>query len=254
MNKQDLKEFLEEKTLRYNTRGFINEDPIAVPHLFSKKQDIEIAGFLAATIAWGQRKTIVKNAHKLVQMMDFTPYEFITNSTPTDWEVFNDFKHRTLNGEDCIYFVKSLQHIYKNHESMEDLFAQNNELTGVKQLIINFRSYFFNLTHLTRTEKHVSNPGKGSAAKRLNMFLRWMVRKDNKGVDFGIWNKINPAQLIIPLDVHTGNVGRKLGLLKRKQNDWESANELTQALLKFDSKDPIKYDFALFGLGIFEKF
>ncbi len=251
-----LKEFLEEKYHLYNTKNFIDSDPISIPHLFSKKQDIEISGFLAATISWGNRKSIIANANKLMQLMDFAPHDFVLNAKQKDFIPFKKFVHRTFNGDDCIFFLQSLQHIYKKNESMETLFhkgIQTNDST-IKNGIISFRQAFFKPKHITRVEKHVSNPEKNSSAKRLCMFLRWMVRDNKSGVDFGIWKNIKPAQLCLPLDVHTGNVSRALGLLNRKQSDWQSVEEITQALRKFDANDPIKYDFALFGLGVFEKF
>lgn len=246
MNKQELYSFLEENFDKYNRSSFIEKDPISVPHNFSKKQDIEIAGFLSATIAWGQRPIIIKNANELMRRMDFAPHDFILNHTKKDLSQFKDFKHRTFNGDDCIFFLQSLQHIYRNYRSMETAFMGKN----TKSAIINFRKLFFTVPHTKRSEKHISNPEANSASKRLNMFLRWMVRKDNRGVDFGIWKKISPKDLMCPLDIHSGNTARKLGLLIRKQNDWQSVEELTSRLREFDSKDPVKYDFALFSLGV----
>lgn len=254
---RELFEFLEEKHHKYNRSSFIESDPVSIPHNFRKKEDIEIAGFLAATISWGQRKTIINNAGKLLRLMDDSPYDFILNLKTKDLEAFRNFRHRTFQGEDCIYFLKSLNNIYKNHGGLEKAFRplrppENGE--EVFHAIMNFRKIFFSLPHPSRSEKHISNPEKGASAKRLNMFLRWMVRKDKQGVDFGLWKIIKPSQLLCPLDVHSGNVARKLGLLKRSQNDWKSVNELTLSLKKFDAHDPVKYDFALFGLGVFEKF
>ena len=251
-----LKEFLDEKYFLYNHKKFIETDPVCIPHQFTKKQDIEIAAFLAATIAWGNRQSIIKNATKLMQLMDFTPYNFVANASPKDIEVFSKFVHRTFNGVDCVFFIQSLQNIYKNNTSLETVFSkgiQPNDET-IKNGIISFREDFFSIKHPMRTQKHVSNPLKNSSSKRLCMFLRWMVRNDKMGVDFGIWKNINPSQLCLPLDLHTGNVSRKLGLLKRTQNDWQAVEEVTGLLRKLDSKDPVKYDFALFGLGVFEKF
>lgn len=250
----DLKSFLDEKSDFYNHPGFIEEDPISIPHQFTIKEDIEIAGFLTATIAWGNRKSIIKNANRLIELMDFTPYEFIMGFEESDLKIFSSFVHRTFNGLDCMYFLQSLSNIYRNYGGLEALFSEavkNDE--RVKESIINFRKVFFELPHLHRTEKHVANILSNASAKRLNMFLRWMVRNDNRGVDFGIWNKIRPADLYCPLDIHTGNVSRKLGLLSRKANDWKSVEELTNVLRKMDADDPIKYDFALFGLGVYEK-
>lgn len=251
----DLKEFLEEKYDLYNRESFITTDPIQIPRIFSKKEDIEIAGFLSASIAWGQRPTIIRNAKWLVDRMDQQPYEFILNASNSDFEVFKQFKHRTFNGDDCIFFLKSLQNIYKNHDGLETVFAKGADDSGtVKGALAYFRDVFFEAEHLDRSQKHISNVMKKSTAKRLNMYLRWMVRNDNRGVDFGLWDKISSADLYLPLDVHTGNVGRKLGLLTRKQNDWQAVEEITENLRKFDPTDPIKYDYALFGLGAFEKF
>ncbi|PCJ86195.1 MAG: TIGR02757 family protein [Flavobacteriales bacterium] len=251
MSKTELFDFLNEKHDRYNRPEFIENDPICVPHRFNKKEDIEIAAFLTATIAWGQRATIIKNATKLLSMIDNAPYDFIMNAKNSDFMQCSNFKHRTFNGEDCVFFLKSLQNMYKKHGGIEKTFARKS---SVKDAIISFREKFFELPHPIRTQKHVSNPAKGSSTKRLNMFLRWLVRNDNRGVDFGIWKAVNSTELLCPLDVHTANVSRKLGLLKRKQNDWKAVEELTENLRQFDKKDPVKYDFALFGLGIFEKF
>lgn len=251
MNETDLKTFLDEKVITYNQPKFIESDPIQIPHLFSKKEDIEIAGFLTATIAWGNRKMIIKNGLRMMELLDHSPYDFIINHTTKDLN-FGHFVHRTFNLDDFKYFIKALQNIYKNYFGLENVFASKIENNSVKESIANFKQLFFELEHLPRTTKHVSNPLNGSAAKRINMFLRWMVRQDNKGVDFGIWNSIKPSVLSCPLDVHSGNVARKLGLLIRKQNDWKALTELDNALRKMDKKDPVKYDFALFGLGIFE--
>jgi len=245
---QELHSFLEENYKRYNCPDFIGLDPISIPHKFTKKEDIEIAGFFSATIAWGQRPTIIRNANELMRRMDMAPCDFILNHTKKDLLQFKNFKHRTFNGIDCTFFIRSLQNIYKKHKSLEQAFSGNN----AKNAITNFRKIFFSIPHPHRTGKHVSNPEANSSSKRLNMFLRWMVRKDNCGVDFGIWNNIKMSELMCPLDVHSGNVARKLGLLDRKQNDWKSVEELTSRLRAFDVNDPSKYDFALFGLGVFE--
>jgi uncharacterized protein (TIGR02757 family) len=251
-----LKEFLDEKYFLYNQKNFIETDPICIPHQFTKKQDIEIAAFLAATIAWGNRQSIIKNATKLMQFMDFAPYNFIINATPKDIKLFSKFVHRTFNGDDCMFFIESLKNIYNTHSSLETLFSKGiqPEDETIKNGIISFREEFFSIKHPARTQKHVSNPLKNSSSKRLCMFLRWMVRTDKTCVDFGIWKTIKPAQLCLPLDVHTGNVSRKIGLLNRTQNDWQAVEEVTSLLRQLDSKDPVKYDFALFGLGVFEKF
>ncbi len=252
LNKQEIYQLLEEKYDRFNRKPFIESDPISIPHLFTKKEDIEIAAFISATIAWGQRKTIINNATKFVELMEMSPYDFVMNHTEKELARFNDFKHRTFNGIDAAYFIKSLHNIYTNHCGLEQMFAKHQK--DMQTNISNFKTIFFEIEHPQRTTKHVSDPLKNSSAKRINMFLRWMVRKDNRGVDFGIWKNINPKHLMLPLDVHTGNVGRKLGLLKRKQNDWKAVEEITKNLRKFDNTDPIKYDFSLFGLGIFDGF
>lgn len=249
-----LKEFLEEKVSLYNQPAFIENDPICIPHLFSKKEDIEISAFLMATIAWGQRKSIIQNGHKLLKMMDMAPHDFILNAEKKNFKTFEKFVHRTFNGSDCQYFLFTLKQLYKNKNGLEGLFKLNKNEQNVMPAIVRARKQFFAYKHLIRTEKHFSNPDAGSAAKRINMFLRWMVRKDKSGVDFGIWNTIQPKQLICPLDVHSGRIARKLGLLHRKQDDRKAAEELTEALLALDANDPVKYDFALFGLGVNEKF
>jgi uncharacterized protein (TIGR02757 family) len=256
MIKKNIKEFLDEKVVLYNNNSFIETDPISIPHLFTKKEDIEIAGFLAATIAWGQRKTIMNNANRLMQLMDMAPYDFVVNAGVNDYRSFQKFVHRTFNGEDCVYFLKALKHIYKKHGSLEQAFlnGMQKEDKDVRNSISGFREVFFSMVHPQRTRKHVSDPSAKSSAKRLCMYLRWMVRKDKCGVDFGIWKKIKPSQLCLPLDVHTGNISRKLGLLQRTQNDWQAVEEITGVLRRFDKNDPVKYDFALFGLGAFEKF
>lgn len=252
---ENLTEFLNEKVEQYNCIDFIESDPVSIPHKFSLKEDVEIAGFLAATIAWGQRKTIINNANKMVELMGNSPYDFVMEHKEKDLVKLNGFKHRTFNEEDFKFFIKSLKNIYQNHNGLEAVFAVPNEGTMLPS-IENFRNIFFEVAkeENNRTFKHVSSPLKGSAAKRINMFLRWMVRQDKKGVDFGIWESISPSVLSCPLDVHSGNVARKLGLLKRTQNDWKALTELDEALRKMDSKDPVKYDFALFGLGVFEGF
>ncbi len=254
LSKQELKDFLDSKVVQYNNTKFIESDPIQIPHKFSKKEDIEIAGFLTATIAWGNRKSIINNANRLMDLSDSSPYDFVLNHTETDLERLIPFVHRTFNGQDCIQFIKSLQHIYKNHDGMESVFVKHAEVNSLQTSIHHFKQYFFENEHLQRTQKHISDPLKNSAAKRINMFLRCMVRNDNAGVDFGIWESLSPAQLSCPLDVHSGNVARKLGLLNRKQNDAKALQELDSNLRKLDAKDPVKYDFALFGLGVFESF
>lgn len=250
----DLKSFLEEKVEQYNHIKFIDTDPIQIPHRFSQKEDIEIAGFLTATIAWGNRKSIIKNANRIIEFMDNSPYDFVLNHTNKDLLKINGSIHRTFNSVDLQFFIKSLKNIYINYGGLENVFAARQQEKNTFYLIERFRNIFFELQHFDRTQKHISNPVKNSSAKRINMFLRWMVRKDNKGVDLGIWNTISPSQLVCPLDVHSGNVARKLDLIQRKQNDWKAVSELMDNLSLFDSEDPVKYDFALFGLGAFEDF
>jgi uncharacterized protein (TIGR02757 family) len=252
ISSNELSDFLETKFQQYHQVDFIASDPISIPHEFSRKEDIEIAAFLTATIAWGQRLTIIKNAKKLMEQMDHAPYDFILNHTSSNTGPFKDFKHRTFNGVDLLFFFRSLQNIYRHHGGLEAIMSQQPE--NMKTNLRLFRSVFFELPFPQRTAKHLANPTKGSAAKRLNMFLRWMVRDNTKGVDFGLWKNIHPSQLYMPLDVHTGNVSRKLGLLERTQNDWEAVRLLTERLRTFDKSDPIKYDYALFGLGVFEGF
>jgi len=234
--------------------NFIESDPIQVPHQFSKKEDIEIAGFLTATIAWGNRKSIIGNAKRMMLLMDNAPYDFVIHHHDSDLDQLKPFVHRTFNGTDLIQFVKSLKHIYMQHKGLEPVFESYAEGDSLQRAIHEFKSLFFEIEHLPRTCKHISDPLKNSAAKRINMFLRWMVRQDNAGVDFGIWQSLSPSQLSCPLDVHSGNVARKLGLLTRKQNDAKALLELDRSLRKLDPLDPAKYDFALFGLGVFEGF
>ena len=253
LSKSALKDFLDAKVLEYNQPKFIESDPIQIPHQFSLKEDIEIAGFLTATIAWGKRNMIIKNATKMMDLLGNSPYDFVMNHKPHHLDTFDGFVHRTFNATDFSYFITALQHIYKNHNGLEAAFIpQENE--NLQDAIANFKQTFFEIAHPNRTTKHVSNPQKGSAAKRINMLLRWMVRNDNTGVDFGIWKNISPSLLSCPLDVHSGNVARKLGLLTRKQNDAKALQELDNGLRKLDASDPVKYDFALFGLGVFEGF
>ncbi|RXR32553.1 TIGR02757 family protein [Flavobacterium piscinae] len=254
MNHLELKEFLDEKVLLYNHPRFIESDPIQIPHLYTLKEDIEIAGFLTATISWGNRKMIINNSQKLMTKLGNSPYDFVMNHNSNDLENLNDFVHRTFNGTDCIFFIKALKNIYQNHNGLECVFSKYIQNSTLQQNISNFKSVFFEIEHDYRTQKHVSDPMNNSAAKRINMFLRWMVRNDNAGVDLGIWKSISPSQLSCPLDVHSGNVARKLGLLTRKQNDAKALFELDSNLQNLDKNDPVKYDFALFGLGVFEGF
>lgn len=250
----EIKDFLDDKVVKYNNQHFIETDPICVPHQFDLKEDIEISGFLTATIAWGNRLSIIKNAMKLVNIMGNAPYDFIINHKEYHLEKFDGFVHRTFNSTDARYFIKALKYIYQTAGGLEHVFSGSISTTSVIPSLSKFNEVFFSLPHPARTTKHVSNPDKGSSAKRLNMFLRWMVRHDDKGVDFGLWRSIHPAILSCPLDVHSGNVARKLGLLSRKQNDIKAVNELDEVLRAMDPIDPVKYDFALFGLGVFEKF
>jgi uncharacterized protein (TIGR02757 family) len=254
MNKKELKLFLDEKVIQYNNQKFIQSDPIQIPHLFTKKEDIEIAAFLAATISWGNRTMIIKNATKMMHLLDNDPFDFVINHKEKDLDSFNNFVHRTFNASDFKQFIRSLKHIYKNYGGLENALKIKDNSTNYQTTIHKFKKLFFEETQETRTLKHVSDPLKNSAAKRINMFLRWMVRNDKAGVDFGLWTTHNPAHLSCPLDVHSGNVARKLQLLKRKQNDWKALSELDKNLRRLDAKDPVKYDFALFGLGVFEKF
>jgi uncharacterized protein (TIGR02757 family) len=256
MTKTELKEFLDEKVALYNNSNFIESDPIQIPHQFSLKEDIEIAGFLAATISWGNRKMIIKNAKRMMDLMGNSPYDFVMCHQNHHLDNLDSFVHRTFNGSDFKTFVLGLNHIYKNHNGLEHAFSSHKKEESL-QLQTNihlFKNKFFELTNLERSKKHISDPLQGSAAKRINMFLRWMVRKDNNGVDLGIWKSIPMSALSCPLDVHSGNVARKLVLLSRKQNDFKAVSELDNELRKLDSSDPVKYDFALFGLGLFEGF
>lgn len=258
MNRNELQSFLDEKVELYNHPNFIESDPIQVPHHYSLKEDIEIAGFLTASIAWGNRKMIINNAKRMMDLMGNSPYDFIMNHTDYDLEKLESFVHRTFNSQDLTTFIKGLQHIYKNHGGLENAFAKNHSrilgTDSMQKSISEFKKIFFEIAHQNRAQKHVSDPLNNSAAKRINMFLRWMVRQDNKGVDFGIWKTIPMSALSCPLDVHSGNVARKLELLTRKQNDAKALFELDSNLRLLDANDPVKYDFALFGLGVFEKF
>ena len=249
----NLKEFLDIKSEEYNNTSFIENDPIQIPHEFKKKEDIEISGFLTATIAWGNRKSIINSSKRMMELLENDPHNFIINHSENDLKRLLGFVHRTFNGYDLIQFVKSLKNIYYNHGGLEMVFFNNMKDNSLHNSIHQLKNIFFEIEHLKRTRKHVSDPFKGSAAKRINMFLRWMVRKDDKGVDFGIWNSINQKNLSCPLDVHSGNIARKLGILKRKQNDHKAVLELDGSLRKYDESDPVKYDFALFGIGVNEK-
>lgn len=257
MDYESIKALLDQKYEAYNVPGFITDDPISIPHRFSKKEDIEISAFLAATIAWGRRSMIIKNANLLINHMENSPYDYVMNATERDVEIFGTFVHRTFNGIDAVAWIKCLQYVYQQSGGLEAIFS-NRPGEGEQNVynnIIRARKIFTEEVDFpTRSHKHFANPAKGSSAKRINMFLRWMVRKDQRGVDFGIWNSILPKQLICPLDVHTGSVSRKLGILERKQNDWKAAESLTNVLKIFCPEDPVKYDFSLFGLGVVDKF
>ena len=254
MTQKELKEFLDEKVILYNNPKFIESDPIQIPHLFSKKEDIEIAAFLTATISWGNRTMIIKNASKMMDLFDNAPFDFIMNHQESDLSSLEGFVHRTFNAIDLQQFITSLKHIYTHHNGLENVLLVKEKESDYKNSIHHLKEVFFEISHQQRTQKHISDPLKNSAAKRINMFLRWMVRDDNKGVDFGLWKTHKSANLSCPLDVHSGNVARKLKLLLRKQNDWKALSELDNNLRKLDKNDPVKYDFALFGLGVFEKF
>lgn len=246
-----LKELLDDRYLKYNVPAYIDDDPIQIPHLFSKKEDVEIAAFLSSSIAWGQRRTIISNSRKLISWMDDAPYDFVMHAGKEDLNMIEKFVHRTFNGIDCKYFLYALRNIYEHHGGLEKVFQLGFEKGNtIYSALYHFRTVFFELPHATRTEKHIGNVSRNAAAKRLNMLLRWMVRKDEQGVDFGIWKNIPLSSLMLPLDVHTGNVGRALGLLIRKQDDWRAVEEITDVLRQFDAKDPVKYDYALFGMGL----
>lgn len=254
LNFDELKEFLDAKVIEFNTPNFIGDDPISIPHKFKLKEDIEIAGFLAATIAWGNRKMIVRNANRMMNLIGNSPYDFVMNHKEHNLEKLEGFVHRTFNSIDFVYFIKALKHIYSNHNGLESIFNTYGTNESLQPAIHELKRIFFEIQHPSRTTKHVSDPFKGSAAKKINMWLRWMVRHDKMGVDFGLWKDISPSILSCPLDVHSGNVARKLGILTRKQNDAKALFELDTSLREFDKNDPVKYDFALFGLGVFEKF
>jgi len=238
----------------YNTRDFIQTDPVQVPHQFKLKEDIEISSFLTCTIAWGNRRMIISNASKLMLLMDNSPFEFLANSSGKEWTLLGKFVHRTFQGLDLLYFLDALKRIYIDYGGLEKVFSEGYNKGGIYESLIHFRRVFMQWSPPYRSGKHVSNPEKGSAAKRLNLFLMWMVRRDETGIHFGIWPEINKKDLIIPLDIHVGRVSRSLGLLNRKANDWKAAVELTGELRKFDPDDPVKYDFSLFGMGLNHKF
>lgn len=254
MNPTEIKQLLDEKYLEYcKSDFFVETDPIQIPKLFEDKEDIEIAGFLAASLAWGQRPTIIKKCRELMQLMDYAPANFIREASENDLDRFSHFKHRTFNGYDCCYFIRSLSNIYRNHGGLETVFTsawqQKGDMFAVLQ---HWHKLFTELPAEKRVLRHIANVSKGSAAKRVNMYLRWMIRNDQSGIDFGLWKGIPASALLIPLDLHTGNVSRQLGLLTRNQNDSRAVLELTERLREFDTTDPIRYDFALFGLGAFK--
>lgn len=253
---QNLKDYLDENYEKFNQPQFIDEDPICIPHLFSNKQDIEIMGLWAAVLAWGQRKTIISKCKELIVRMEGSPYDFVKNHDENDLKNFIQFKHRTFNTTDTLYFLSFLKEFYQRHQSLEEafLFPGAEIETNTEKHLIHFHNRFFSLPYFpVRTQKHIPTPKRKSACKRLNMMLRWFVRNDRNGVDFGIWKNIKSSQLVCPCDVHVDRVARDLGLLERKQTDWQSAVELTENLKSFDANDPVKYDFALFGIGIAEK-
>ena len=253
LSKTELKDFLDVKVTEFNTTSFIEPDPISIPHRFSLKEDIEISGFLASTIAWGNRKIITKNGHKMMDLLGESPYDFVMSHEEHQLERLEGFVHRTFNAVDFKYFITALKHIYTNKGGIEAIFRQYQTENSLQPAIHAFNTIFFEIAHQERTRKHVADPMKGSVAKRINMYLRWMCRKDNAGVDFGIWD-ISPSKLSCPLDIHSGNVARKLGILSRTQNDGKALLELDNNLRILDPNDPVKYDFALFGLGIYEGF
>ncbi len=254
MNIDNLKDFLDSKVHQYNRFDFIEPDPISIPHKYNLKEDIEISGFLAATIAWGNRKMIVKNGNRMMELLGNSPYDFVMNHEEHHLEQLDGFVHRTFNSIDFIHFIKALKHIYSNHNGLENIFNTYATNDSLQPAIHELKKIFFEIPHPLRTTKHVSDPIKKSACKKINMWLRWLVRNDSSGVDFGLWKNISPSILSCPLDVHSGNVARKLGLLTRKQNDAKAVVELDTSLRMLNANDPVKYDFALFGLGVFEGF
>ncbi len=250
-----LKKFLDQKVGEYNSVQFIEKDPICIPHSFAKPQDIEISAFFAATLAWGNRTSIINSCKRILAAMDHAPHDFLLNHEEVDLKRFLHIKHRTFNATDLLYFIQFLSHYYQQHASLESAFCPSGMKGKIdmKERLIYFNQTFFSMDHPARTQKHVSSPLKKSACKRLNMFLRWMVRKDAKGVDFGIWKAIKPSELICPLDVHVGRVAHRLGLIQENKGNWQTAEALTDALRQFDANDPVKYDYALFGLGVEER-
>jgi len=253
MTQEEIKQLLEEKYLEYCQPHFIELDPISIPHLFEERKDVEISGLIAATIAWGQRPTIIKNAKSAMQRMGNEPFRFVMEHSQNDLKALDGFVHRTFNSEDLKHFVRSLRNIYSKYDSLEDIFLEGIGTNDVNMMnsIAHFKQVFFSIAHEKRTQKHVSDPLQGSASKRISMYLRWMARPKDRGVDFGLWNRIPTSILSCPLDVHSGRNARQLGLLNRTQNDWKAVEELDASLRSFDPNDPVKYDFALFGMGVF---
>ena len=254
MNHLELKSFLDAKVHQYYNKDFMLSDPLQIPHLFELKEDIEIAGLLTATISWGQRPTIINNAKRMMSLMDHAPYDFVRHHNESDLDRFAGFVHRTFNSDDLVFFVRGLRCIYEEHDGLEQVFSKHHNDAYLHQAIYSFRSCMFSVAHQRRSEKHLSNPLHNSAAKRLHMFLRWMIRPADQGIDFGLWKGLKPSQLSCPLDVHTGNIARKLGMIDRKSNDRKALDQLDAALRLLDPEDPVRYDYALFGLGIYEKF
>jgi uncharacterized protein (TIGR02757 family) len=254
--REHLKKLLDAKTALYNKPGFIAKDPVCIPHRFHLKQDIEIAGLFAAVLAWGNRTSIINSGNRITGWMQEQPYDFILHHRPEDLKPMLQFAHRTFNATDLLYFISFLQFHYQHYESLEDAFVPGKTYTATDTgaALIRFHDYFFSIPHPARTRKHISTPARKSACKRLNMYLRWMVRKDRNGVDFGIWKKIRPAQLVCPLDVHVARVACRMGLLDNEKSNWHNALQLTAQLREFNPADPAVYDFGLFGLGAEERF
>lgn len=249
----DLKALLDEMADRYNQPSFIGNDPVSIPHLFTKPQDIEIAGLFAAVLAWGQRTTIIRSGRRLMQLMDEAPHQFVLHHEARDVRPMASFVHRTFNGTDLLYFIRFLQDHYRKHPSLEILFHVDRDDPTVEKGLINFHRAFFSLPdYPRRTQKHIATPERKSACKRMAMYLRWMVRRDKRGVDFGLWKSISSSQLVCPCDLHVERVARKLKLIRRKSIDWQTALELTANLRKMDPLDPVRYDFALFGMGVMD--
>ena len=253
LNREQLHEFLDERVRQYNTTDFIEKDPIRIPHMYSGKEDIEISGFLAATISWGNRTTIIRSGMRMMELMGNSPYDFVMNHRDEHLKKIDGFVHRTFNSTDLQTFILALKNLYLSMNGLEGIFTDHKTAESIQPAIHKLKEVFFTVPHLQRTRKHLPDPYSGSAAKKINMYLRWMIRNDNCGVDFGIWKNISPSILSCPLDIHSGNVARKLGLLKRKQNDSKAVKELDVRLRQLDKDDPVKYDYALFGLGIYEK-